>query len=198
MAHLCGLVDLPGQAAISGSNNWVDPAWWGEGNLVKLEKAVKPRKSASARASMEEWLTRTVGLLSVLNGGGADTNVKVSSALGVGVGAGTSTWALPTSMALRERKKPGLDGARAGGVLPDSARTGKNGGRSVSSSGKQSAERTRTRTSPTNTSRAPSAVSKSESGRGETDPREEIPSGGTEKKKLPRVILHVRSPDLAG
>ena len=146
---------------------------------------------------MEEWLARTVGLLSVLNGGEADISVKASSALGAGMGAGASTWAPPKSMTLRERKKPILDSARAGGVLPDSARTSKNGGRSVSSSGKQSAERTGTRT--THTSRAPSAgVPKSESGSGEMDPREDIPSGGVEKKKLPRVILHVRPPDLAG
>jgi hypothetical protein len=143
---------------------------------------------------MEEWLARTVGLLSVLNGDGADTSVNASSALGAGAGADASTWAPPTSMTLRERKKLVLDGARVGSVLPDSARTSKKGGRSVSSSGKQSAERTSTRTS-----RAPSAgVSKSESGRGGMDPLEEVPSGGVEKKKLPRVILHVRPPDPAG
>lgn len=36
MAHLCGLVDLPGQAATSNSDGWVDDAWWGESNLVKV------------------------------------------------------------------------------------------------------------------------------------------------------------------
>lgn len=36
MAHLCGLVDLPGQAVTSNSDDWVDSAWWGEGNLVKV------------------------------------------------------------------------------------------------------------------------------------------------------------------
>ena len=51
---------------------------------------------------------------------------------------------------------------------------------------KRSAERTRT--GPTNTLRAPSAVSSSESGRGEMDPGEDVLSRGTEKKNLPRVI----------
>ncbi|KAF8550211.1 Arginase/deacetylase [Imleria badia] len=197
MAHLCGLVELPCQAATSNSDDWVDNTWWAEGNLVKLEKAAKPRKSASARASMEEWLARTVSLLSIFNGGGADTNVKASSARGAG--AGTSTWAPPASRSLRERKKPVLDSARARDAPPVSARTGKNGRRSVSTSGKQSVERTST--DATNASRALSAEgSKSESGRREmVPPREEgeIPPG-TEKKKLPRVILHVRPPDVAG
>ena len=40
MAHLCGLVDLPGQAATSDSDGWVDHAWWGEGNLVKVRYLV--------------------------------------------------------------------------------------------------------------------------------------------------------------
>ncbi|KAH0828057.1 Arginase/deacetylase [Lanmaoa asiatica] len=181
MAHLCGLVDIPGKAAISGSDGWVDHAWWGESNLVKLEKAVKLRRTASARASMEEWLTRTVGLLSVLSVSEADTTLKASRTL-------------------RERKKPVFDDTRAG-VLPDVARTGKNGGRSVSTSGKQSAERTSTGAGRADRiSRAPSAeVSKSklESGRGELDPREEILSSETERRKLPRVILHVRPPDMA-
>ncbi|KAI9568469.1 histone deacetylase domain-containing protein [Boletus coccyginus] len=197
MAHLCGLVDVPGQGIISDSDGWVDYAWWSEGNLVKLEKATKPRKSASARASMEKWLARTVSLLSVLNGGGADTSVKASSAMGAGAGAGTSTWVPPTSMTLRERKKPVLGGARASGVPLDLARTGKNGSRSVSASGKLPAERTSAGTS--NTSRAALAgISTSESGGGEVAPQGEVPSGGTEMKKLPRVVLHVRPPDLVG
>jgi len=146
---------------------------------------------------MEEWLARTVSLFSVLNGGGADASVKASSASGAGTGAGTSTWVPPTSMTLRERKKPVLDFARASGVPLDPARTGKNGSRSISTSGKQPAERTSTGTS--NPSRAALAgVSIPESGRGEVGPREEVSSGGTEKKKLPRVILHVRPPDLVG
>lgn len=105
-------------------------------------------------------------------------------------------------MTLRERKKPTFECARAGGALPDSARTGKNGSRSVSGSGKQSVVRinTNTGTGATSTLRAPSGsagVSILTSGHGETDPRGEVPSNENEtaKKKLPRVILHVRPPD---
>lgn len=36
MAHLCGLVDVPGQGIISDSDGWVDYAWWSESNLVKV------------------------------------------------------------------------------------------------------------------------------------------------------------------
>lgn len=41
MAHLCGLVDVPGQAATSDPNGWVDPEWWREGNLVKVRHLVQ-------------------------------------------------------------------------------------------------------------------------------------------------------------
>lgn len=160
----------------------------------QLEKAAKPRKSA--RPSMEEWLSRAISLLSVFNGGAADTSVKTSSARGVG--AGTSTWAPPAPMMLRERKKPVFDGAKPSGAPPESARTGKSGSRRVSASKKQSVERTSSVTSRV----LSSGVSKSEPGRGEmVTPREEgeVPPSETEKKKkLPRVILHVRPPDAAG
>lgn len=159
---------------------------------LQLEKVLKPRKTASARASMEEWLARAVGLLSVLSGG--DTSVKASSSRNVSMEADTSTWTPPTSRTLRERKKPVFDSARAGDALPDSARrTGKNTGRSVSTSGKQSLERPPT--GATSTSAPSAGVSTLEPGRGEMVSPEEVPSRGTERKKLPRVILHVRPPD---
>lgn len=40
MAHLCGLVDVPGQATIYDSDGWVDHAWWSEGNLVKVRRLI--------------------------------------------------------------------------------------------------------------------------------------------------------------
>lgn len=215
MAHLCGLVDVHGQVVSTDPGGWVDDAWWCEGNLIKvgvtfasllagshlltfslqLEKAVKPRKTASARASMEEWLARTVSLLSVLDG--SDNSVRASSR-GTTVGDDLDTWVPPTSRTLRERKKPVPDSARKGSVLPGSGRTGKDVGRSVSTSGKSSSERAGT--GATSTSRASLAgVPTQESGRdnSEAGPREEAPSSGTERKKLPRVILHVRPPDKA-
>lgn len=45
MAHLCGLVDPPGQAA--SSDGWVDRAWWGESNLVKVRHPVHVLLSVS-------------------------------------------------------------------------------------------------------------------------------------------------------
>lgn len=96
-------------------------------------------------------------------------------------------------MSLRERKKPALHGTRASGALPDAARGGKNGGRSVSgAAGKQTAERTST--SVTNISQAPSTRALTSEPGEEVEERKEVSSNKTEKK-LPRVILHVRPPD---
>ncbi|KAF8120660.1 histone deacetylase domain-containing protein [Boletus edulis] len=196
MAHLFGLVDLPGHQGMSDSDRWVDDAWWSEANLVKLEKAAKPRKSASARANMDDWLARTLNLLPVLNGGGADSNIKPSSSRGASVGVNTDTLAPQASMTLRERKKPMLDNTRAGSSLPETVRTRKNGGRSVSKPEKRSVERTGTGIASRVFSTSGSVQEASPSG--EMDAREEVLPSGTEKKKLPRVILHVRSPEPAG
>ncbi|KAG1732391.1 arginase deacetylase [Suillus paluster] len=87
MAHVCGLVVDTIQ---------VDERWWELENLVKLEKATKARKLGRLSlgdSDSEPWLTRTTELLFHLDV--YRTPPQPSR-----------NWVLPTSMTLRERKKP--------------------------------------------------------------------------------------------
>ncbi|KAJ8591919.1 Arginase/deacetylase [Rhizopogon salebrosus TDB-379] len=145
MAHLCGLM---------GDTIRVDESWWNVENLVKLEKATKSRKSG--RPSLgdplaEAWLARTSELLLHLDVN--RTQLQQSR-----------HWVPPTSMTLRDRKKPS-----SGSSTPEVARKPGKGTHTYAVSSGSSA-----------------SVSASDS--------ETVSPPRVAAKKLPRVILHVRPP----
>ncbi|OJA15834.1 hypothetical protein AZE42_04033 [Rhizopogon vesiculosus] len=87
MAHLCGFI---------GDTIRVDERWWNVENLVKLEKATKSHKSGRpslGNSILEPWLARTSELLLHLDV--YRTPLQQSR-----------RWVAPTSMSLRDRKKP--------------------------------------------------------------------------------------------
>ncbi|KAF8834758.1 Arginase/deacetylase [Paxillus ammoniavirescens] len=181
MAHLCGLADIPGRDVVS--DGWVNEDWWNVDNLVKLEKATKPRK-ASSRPSLttgsEEWLSRTAELLPVL-----DVDAKAPSP------TTRNLWVLPTSRTLRERKKPNTSTNNSGTGTPDPISTTRKGG---SGSTKVSVKNT---TSPSSSITDISTPLVSDHVNQEpsqlTQEGDQSTSNET-VKKLPRVILHVRPP----
>ncbi|KAJ6585574.1 histone deacetylase complex protein [Mycena capillaripes] len=85
MAHLLGLSDGP-----------IDPDWWSMENLTLLEKAIKKKRGGRqslAQANLHPWLDRALAIFSSLDA----TPAKVP----------TPRASLPpTSMTLRDRKKP--------------------------------------------------------------------------------------------
>ncbi|KAI6147413.1 arginase deacetylase [Pisolithus tinctorius] len=164
MAHVCGLVELEGE-----DRDWVDQEWWNTENISKLEKVIKVRKGLrpSVPSAPEDWLSRTVEILATLDP--KPTSSPASSC---------SSRAPPTVRTLRKRKKD------PGGTPSDSG--------SMTLSG--------------STKNTPSSVLEGSSGgyspRPETETKIEDSStqrtafvaSASSRKKLPRVILHVRPP----
>ncbi|KAH7915486.1 histone deacetylase domain-containing protein [Hygrophoropsis aurantiaca] len=171
MAHLCGLVD----AGKLGAE--VDESWWDIENLVKLEKATKPRKGGrqSLTNSTEPWLTRASALLPLLNVDVAQSPLSPRNC-----------WVPPTSMTLRERKKPASQtstGTSTPSVSPEVKKKTNSGTKGEKISG--------------NLSESTTSSSLTESSSEDTEPTvisNETRQLHSEAKKLPRVILHVRPP----
>ncbi|KIJ17487.1 hypothetical protein PAXINDRAFT_179564 [Paxillus involutus ATCC 200175] len=182
MAHLCGLADIPGWDVVS--DGWVNEDWWNVDNLVKLEKATKPRKASSRPSlttSSEEWLSRTAELLPVL-----DVDAKAPSPVTRNI------WVPPTSRTLRERKKPNSSTNNSGTGTPDPISTTRKGG----FGGTKVSVKNTTSPSSSITDISTPLVSdhvNQESSQVTLEKGDQSTSNET-VKKLPRVILHVRPP----
>ncbi|EGN93860.1 hypothetical protein SERLA73DRAFT_171749 [Serpula lacrymans var. lacrymans S7.3] len=182
MAHMCGLVDIQTPGAV------VDEEWWSAENLDKLEKATKKRKGGrqSAANSPEPWLDRALSVFTTLEAG-ASQNMTPSSS--------RNTFIPPTSMTLRDRRKPSsklaetqssATSSSGSPTLPQSKRGDKDG-----------SEKTNNLQLPPSTSSSSSDITDSSS---DVAPNSTgLPISAVEEvivpaKKLPRVILKVGPP----
>lgn len=187
MAHLCGLAHM--------GDNKVDGKWWSVENLEKvrerpghwlrvtdlfdfsqLEKATKKRRggrpSLPAAGSTEPWLDRAVAIFAALDAGSAQYTTQASSK------------PAPSSMTLRERKKPAGLG-RAVDTSPSRAPTSKRDAPTVEANSRK-----------IENSSVPPSSSNQETSRtnGPLGSGAENTDAPSMPKKLPRVILHVRPP----
>ncbi|EIW81142.1 arginase deacetylase [Coniophora puteana RWD-64-598 SS2] len=172
MAHLCGLVD-PSAGAI-------DEDWWSVDNLVKLEKATKPRKggrqSISTFAS-EPWLSRASEILAFMEPTSSSSSKKA--------------WMHPSSSSrsLRDRKKP--DSSVSSTTSPAASPRGKSAAKKAPKASRPLSDK---ESSPT-TGSAPDQSWSSSSSVSEGDVKQEVKvEDGAPSKKLPKVILRVRPP----
>ncbi|EIN12906.1 Arginase/deacetylase [Punctularia strigosozonata HHB-11173 SS5] len=146
----------------------VDKEWWNVHNLARLEKATKKRARGarpSAPGPGDEWLQRTQAIFASMTEG--DTAIPVSLP--------------PPSMTLRDRK------SRTAATDAASTASG-----NTSTSAKKGAG---ARGKGTRSPRPPMEDSKTELSDPAIANTNDSPSkDGVSAKKLPRVILHVRSP----
>ncbi|KIJ60230.1 hypothetical protein HYDPIDRAFT_32485 [Hydnomerulius pinastri MD-312] len=181
MAHLCGMLDVPE----ASTDQWVNEEWWDVNNLTKLERATKSRKGSSRPSlgsSSEDWLSRTLDLLPVL-----DSKPLATTAT-------RNCWVPPTARTLRERKKPSgstSDSTTASGAgtpdLSSGTRKAGPGGTKKAAKSMTSSASSEIMSPPSSDNLAPRPpLSTQEDGNSHT------PTGAG--KKLPRVILHVRPP----
>ncbi|KAL4081007.1 arginase deacetylase [Scleroderma citrinum] len=169
MAHLCGLVDL-GMA----EGNWVNEEWWEVEKLIKLEKATKTRKSRPSQTSTSDnWVFRAAEILTTL-----DPNPST----------GSRNYGVPPTSSTLRRQKKGADFTPSDSDSTTRARS--IDAVDLMSAGAKIVKGMSPSVSDTSTLRSPSSGNEQE----RLMPGTDASSSGDTKKKLPRVILHVRPP----
>lgn len=178
MAHLCGLVDLPGEAA-------VDESWWSVDNLDRLQAATKKRRggrpSMPAVGSVEPWLERTLAIF-----GSLDSEAMQAS----GSAPRTAAPIPPSDRTLRDRTK-------GKGITP-TASPATGGGKPPPQSAANPSKSPPSREAQTARAQQPSTYRSGPDGYSSTDSSlSSVSSTASEEataKRLPRVILRLGRP----